>query len=47
MELIKRIGKYAGKHLRGFAVWLGWAALQALVGGAVGLLLVSLYLRGR
>lgn len=43
VELTKRIGK----HLRGFAVWLGWATLQAVVGGAVGLLLVSLYLRGR
>lgn len=43
MNLIKRLRK----GLPGFGVWLFWATLQALVGGAVGLLLVSLYLRAR
>ncbi|MFJ4622136.1 hypothetical protein [Streptomyces sp. NPDC088812] len=42
-DLIKRLKK----ALPSFAVWLFWATVQALVGGLVGILLVSLYLRGR
>ena len=41
MKLLKRIRK----GLPGFGVWLFWATVQALVGGALGLFLVALYLR--
>lgn len=39
------VNKHKHETLKGFAAWLAWATLQALVGGAVGLLLVSMYLR--
>lgn len=43
MKLLKRLRK----ALAGHGVWLFWATLEALIGGAVGLFLVAMYLRAR
>ena len=44
---MKKRLKRLGKVLAGHGVWLFWGVFEGLIGGAVGILLVTLWLRGR
>jgi hypothetical protein len=44
---MKKRLKRLGAALAGHGVWLFWSVLEGLVGGAVGILLVTLWLENR
>jgi hypothetical protein len=44
---MKKRFKRLSQALTGHGVWLFWAAMEGLIGGAVGILLASLWLENR